>query len=179
MEGGPGVKGMEQGWLGLEGDCPDYPPLDDYEPMVRARNEIEILGMSIRDHPMQILREEARERGCISTADAARRIGERVRVAGIVAATRKVRTQKGGLMQFLTIEDESGLIESTLFPRVCEAFSTRIRSLGPYVVEGTIEVDHRAINLNVSRVEAWSSPGEELPEPAAEAEHDGVGEETA
>ena len=65
------------------------------------------------------------------------------------------RTKKGEMMQILTIEDEEGLLESTLFPATYQAFGSRLRTVGPYVVEGRIEEDHRAINLNVSRVEGW------------------------
>jgi DNA polymerase III alpha subunit len=155
-----------QAWLILPGDAPRYPPLPPYDAMTRIRNELEILELAITDHPMRILRDEARERGCLTTVEAAGRLGERVRVAGIVAATRKVRTQRGGLMQFLTVEDEHGLLESTLFPRVYQAFAGRIRSLGPYIVEGKVEEDHRAVNLIVARIEAWSRPGDDLPEPA-------------
>jgi DNA polymerase III alpha subunit len=64
-----------------------------------------------------------------------------------------VRTKKGDLMQFLTLEDEHGLLEATLFPPAHRAFSARLHSLGPYLVEGRVETDHGAINLNVARVE--------------------------
>jgi DNA polymerase-3 subunit alpha/error-prone DNA polymerase len=143
------------GWMPLPGGSPNYPPLKPYDSMTRIQNELEILEIAITDHPLRLLREEARKRGCLSTVKAAQEVGRRVRVAGIVAATRKVRTKKGEMMQFLTIEDEEGLLESTLFPAVYQAFGSRLRTLGPYVVEGRVEEDHGAINLNVSRVEAW------------------------
>jgi DNA polymerase III alpha subunit len=82
-----------------------------------------------------------------------------VRVAGLVAAARKVRTRKGELMQFVTIEDEEGLLEATLFPRAFQAHAGLIRSLGPYVFTGKIEEDHRAINLNLAKVERWEGGG--------------------
>ena len=81
--------------------------------------------------------------------------GRRLRVAGLVAATRKVRTRKGDLMQFVTIEDEEDLLEATLFPAVSRSFSGILRSLGPYIFEGKLEEDRRALNLNVARISRW------------------------
>jgi DNA polymerase III alpha subunit len=76
-------------------------------------------------------------------------------VAGIVAAGRTIRTRKGERMQFLTIEDEHGLLEATLFPAVWRRAAGRIRSLGPYVFEGKVEEDHDAVSLTVERVLPW------------------------
>jgi DNA polymerase III alpha subunit len=133
----------------------DHPPLAPYDPMERIRHEIEVLEMAITDHPLRLLRAEARRRGCATTAEASRMPGRRVRVAGLVAAARKVRTKKGALMQFVTIEDEDGLLEGTLFPAAARSFSGILRSLGPYIFEGKLEEDRRALNLNVARVFRW------------------------
>ena len=133
----------------------DHPPLAPYAPMERIGHEIEVLEMAVTDHPLRLLREEARRRGCVSTAEAARLSGRRVRVAGLVAATRKVRTKKGDLMQFVTIEDEQDLLEATLFPAASRSFSGILRSLGPYIFEGKLEEDRRALNLNVARLSLW------------------------
>jgi DNA-directed DNA polymerase III PolC len=133
----------------------DHPPLAPYDPLERIRNEIDVLEMAVTDHPLRLLRDEARRRGCVSTAEAAAMAGRRIRVAGLVAASRNIRTRKGDTMQFITVEDEQGLLESTLFPAAARSFSRIIRSLGPYVFEGKVEADRRAINLNVARVSRW------------------------
>ena len=58
-------------------------------------------------------------------------------------------------MQFVTVEDEFGLLECTLFPRAFSAHPVRLDALGPYVVRGIIEIDRRAVNLNVSSIEEF------------------------
>ncbi|MBI4604020.1 MAG: DNA polymerase III subunit alpha [Planctomycetes bacterium] len=147
---------------GVRGPCLDlddgsleHPPLAPYDSMTRVRNELEVLEIAITDQPMRLLRAEAARRGCIATEEAARAVGRQVRVAGLVAASRSVRTRKGPMMRFLTIEDERGLLEATLFPAVNRASAPRLRSLGPYVLEGRVEEDHGAVSLNVARVEGW------------------------
>ena len=62
-------------------------------------------------------------------------------------------------MQFFTLDDETRLLESTLFPLVYRALSGRLRGLGPYVVEGKVERDHRSVNLTVSGIEPYEAPG--------------------
>ena len=146
-------RGEAGGWI--DAGFPSYPPLKPYGPLARIHNELRTLEMTLTGHPLEFLRDEARRRGCVSTTEAARRVGRSVAVAGILAATRKVRTARGGMMQFLTLEDEEGVLEATLFPKVYQKFAARVTSLGPYVVEGKVEVDHGAVNLNVSRLDLW------------------------
>jgi DNA polymerase III alpha subunit len=122
--------------------------------MTRIRNELKILEIAITDHPMRILRNEIQKRMCISTREAAQVPGRRVRVAGLIAASRNVRTRRGEWMQFITLEDEHDLLEATLFPKAHRAFSALLHSLGPYLLEGTVENDRGMPSLNVSRVEA-------------------------
>ena len=85
--------------------------------------------------------------------DAAR--GRRVRMAGIVAATRRVRTKRGEFMLFLTLEDGPGLFECTLFPPAWRRFGLLLRGLGPYVVEGRAEDQYGAVTVNVERLRRW------------------------
>ncbi|MBN1441129.1 MAG: DNA polymerase III subunit alpha [Planctomycetes bacterium] len=142
------------GFLSDEACRLDYPPLEDDPPLRRLQNELRTLEMTLSGHPVAPLREDLRRIGAIRCAEALDRIGQPVRVAGILAAVRRVRTSHGQFMQFVTIEDETDLLEATLFPRVYERHARILRGLGPYVFEGTIEEDHRAVSLRVERVMA-------------------------
>ena len=144
------------GWIDLGPSGLVYPALPPYDRLTRVQNEIEVLELCVTDHPLRLLREEAIRRGARTTLEAAQAVGSRVRVAGVLAATRSIRTRRGQLMQFLTVEDEHGCIEATLFPPAHRRHSARLRTLGPYLVEGKIEEDHGAVNLNVERVIPWS-----------------------
>ncbi|MCS7167648.1 MAG: DNA polymerase III subunit alpha [Gemmatales bacterium] len=65
--------------------------------------------------------------------------GSAVTLAGLVAASRLTPTAQGKTMQFLTLADEWGLVEVTIFPDACPLVPNP--ALGPYVVTGRIE-DH-------------------------------------
>jgi DNA polymerase III alpha subunit len=70
----------------------------------------------------------------------------------MVAARRTVSTQDGHSMQFVTLEDETGLIECTLFPEAYRRHRGRVRSLGPYLAEGRVEEQYGAPTVNVERM---------------------------
>jgi DNA polymerase III alpha subunit len=63
--------------------------------------------------------------------------GTRLTLAGLVAASRITTTTDGKPMQFLTLADEWGLVEVTLFPDICPILASP--ALGPYLVTGQIE----------------------------------------
>ena len=57
-------------------------------------------------------------------------------------------------MMFLTIEDETGLLEGTLFPSICRRFGSRLTGPGPYLFEGVIESEDEVAGLNINGIEA-------------------------
>jgi DNA polymerase III subunit alpha len=110
-----------------------------YRRLVRAWNELRFLGMHPSDHPMRLLRDEATRTGCSTVAALDALDGGPVRIAGVVAASRRTATRGGRLMQYVTIEDESGLIETVLLPGRYLALGDLVRSPGPYIVAGRLE----------------------------------------
>jgi DNA polymerase III alpha subunit len=85
-----------------------------------------------------------------------------VRAAGCLAATKPVHTKKGEFMRFLTLEDETGMVEVTVFPGAYRRWGHVLRDPGPYLVEGKVESDHGAVSITADRLERLGPlPGEE------------------
>jgi len=134
--------------------------LPEFSPAQRLWLEWDLLGLCTGPHPMTLFRPELPP-GVLPAGEAERRpAGCRVRAAGLVAARRPVPTKNGELMQFLTLEDESGMIECTLFPRVNSRYRGLLRGLGPFLAEGRVEDTHGAPTLNVERLAALPLPSE-------------------
>jgi DNA polymerase III alpha subunit len=55
-------------------------------------------------------------------------------------------------MQFLTLEDETGLVECTVFPKMYERLGHRLDGIGPYTAKGRLEDNHGALCLNVEEM---------------------------
>ena len=61
-------------------------------------------------------------------------------------------------MGFLTLEDEWGVVEVTLFPAVYRRERRKLRGPGPFLATGTLEEHHGARTLNARKVEALETP---------------------
>jgi DNA polymerase III subunit alpha len=132
-----------------------------YRGLVRVRNELRYLEMHLSGHPMALLRGEARRYRCIQVKEAlAAPRGEMLRVAVTIAAMRRVPTRQG-VMQFLTVEDETGLLEGALFPPVYRRLGERVTTPGPFLVEGKLRRQEGATHLEVT----WIAPFRERQRP--------------
>ena len=85
-------------------------------------------------------------------------IGHRVRLIGILDTTRGTLTKNDELMQFLTLEDETGVFEVTLFPKLYRRVRRLLTDGGPYLVEGKVEDQYDSISVTASRVERFGAP---------------------
>jgi error-prone DNA polymerase len=128
------------------------PALREFSPEERIWLEWSVLEVCVGEHPMQLFRREGGLAGAVSCRDAETRPGRRVQVAGVLAARRTVPTRTGRRMQFLTLEDETGLVECMLFPEVYERHRGLVRELGPYLAEGRVEEEYGAPTLTVDRI---------------------------
>ncbi|TMQ64965.1 MAG: hypothetical protein E6K78_08400 [Candidatus Eisenbacteria bacterium] len=79
-------------------------------------------------------------------------VGERVRVAGLPCASRRVDTKASGPMLFLTLADSSGLAVCVLLPGVCRSYAAATR--GQIVcAEGRVDETLGAVTVTVERAE--------------------------
>lgn len=128
----------------------DAERLDAYCRLVRIRNELELLELHVTAHPMCVLRAEAQRVGCVPIRDLALQTGRHVTVAAIVSASRRLVAKGGNVMQFVTLEDEHGLVEAVLFPHVYGYLGDPVQTPGPFLVSGRVENDHGELHLVVS-----------------------------
>jgi DNA polymerase-3 subunit alpha/error-prone DNA polymerase len=112
----------------------------------RIKHELLFLDVHVTAHPLAVLRDEAARSGCVPIADLARSTGWRARFVGLIAASRRHRTERGRLMQFVTFEDETGLVESTLR---LEGPGDALSSPGPWLLDGLVQPQHRAVRVEL------------------------------
>ncbi|MBS0175519.1 MAG: DNA polymerase III subunit alpha [Nitrospira sp.] len=89
----------------------------------RAQMELDLLGLTLEVHPTALAR--AREGGRTHphrAAQVAQRLGRPSHFWGLVVAEKRVLTRDHLPMQFVTLEDETGLVEAVVFP---DAFQKR------------------------------------------------------
>jgi DNA polymerase III alpha subunit len=134
-------------------DLPPCPELEDYGPLKKLQLEQHLLGMTPSAHPMTVYRPliHVSDGGLMCrTAELPGRAGENVAVAGVLFAERRARTKTGEFMKFISIEDESGVVEAVLLPDAYQRLGARITTRGPYLVTGTVEDHFGALSLMVT-----------------------------
>ncbi len=132
-----------------EARTPRLPPDD---PRERLRREFAALGFLCDRHPMALFAGTVRRIGALRAVDLPRRVGQRVRFAGWLITGKRVETKKGEPMEFLTFEDETGLVETTFFPEPYRRFCHLLDRERPYLLAGKVEEDWGVVTLTVERV---------------------------
>jgi DNA polymerase III alpha subunit len=81
-------------------------------------------------------------------------VGRRIKVAGMAAAARTTRVKAGRTMCFVTLGDEDGLFEVTLFPDVYERYRKHLVAGGSglFLVEGRVESQYDAVSVTAERI---------------------------
>jgi error-prone DNA polymerase len=139
------------------GDAPP-PRLPPDDPHERLRREFAVLGFLCDRHPMVLYAEAVRRAGALRAVDLPGRIGRRVRFAGWLISGKLVSTRTGEPMEFLTFEDETGLVETTFFPQAYRRFCHLLDPERPFLLSGTVEADWGAATLTVDRAEPLVNP---------------------
>jgi DNA polymerase-3 subunit alpha len=135
-------------------------PMSDEE---RLRQEKELLGLYLSDHP---LRRIAAELARLTDAQAVEVTSElqdtEVRVGGLVREVRRVVTRKGQIMAYAQLEDLTGPLDVILFPRVYEQYRQLFEPEKVLVIQG--KVDARAGGTRAGNGSAAPDPDEETAE---------------
>jgi error-prone DNA polymerase len=124
--------------------------------LATLRNELDALGFYVTDHPMRLLRAAAERARCATSAEVrAARAGQAARFAGLVAVKRRHPRAGGGYALLLTLEDEKGLLEAMISAKRYETLAPRLRTAGPYLVEGKTMRDGDYAYLRVRTLSAF------------------------
>jgi error-prone DNA polymerase len=111
-------------------------------PRMTAGEEVvadyETMALSLRTHPLSLLRGELSRAGLVSTAHLAEaRHGTRVRLAGLVLVRQRPGSAKG--VVFVTLEDEFGVANLVVLPPVLQKFRPAVIGARLMEVHGTVQ----------------------------------------
>jgi error-prone DNA polymerase len=137
-------------------------PLPPMRPFELTEADYRITGMSPAGHPMRHLRAALRAEGVI-TADALEqhRDGDWITVGGLVIVRQRPQTAKG--FCFVTMEDETGLVNVVVTPKQFEAHRRIIVRSPILIVRGVLQEEQGVLNVRARTFAA--------PDPTAGAQH--------
>lgn len=127
-------------------------------PMTLGREVVEDYGhtgLSLRRHPVSFLREKLQQRRIIPCAEAmASRDRRWCATAGLVLVRQRPGSAKG--VMFITLEDETGVANLVVWPKVFEAHRRIVLGAGMIGVQGRIQREGEVVHFVVHRIEDLS-----------------------
>jgi DNA polymerase-3 subunit alpha/error-prone DNA polymerase len=135
---------------GLNIAKPAFPPGNERN---RLRNEFATLGFLCDRHPMVLFKNALNGHSIVKAGNLKKHIGRYVKVAGMLITGKVTHTKHGDPMEFLTFEDETGLVETTFFPQAYRRFCYMLDRHRPYILFGKVDEDFGAVTMTVEKVE--------------------------
>src|SRR5262249_33539423 len=115
-------------------------------------NDYRTMRLSLKAHPMSFLRARIASEGILSCVNLKRmRDGARVSVAGVVLVRQRPGSAAG--VVFMTIEDETGIANSVIWPKVLERMRKVVMGARLVVVHGRIQRHEDIIHVISERLE--------------------------
>ena len=121
-----------------------------------CREEYEAFGYMITRHPLHFFGEWTDAKGIVLAKDMKGNKGRRVKMIGWYMTSKRIKTRKGEIMKFLSLEDLTGTFEAVIFPKVYYRVAELTLSMGPYLVTGKVDVNDHT-NLVAEDLEVLSS----------------------
>ncbi|MDX2258456.1 MAG: error-prone DNA polymerase [Hyphomicrobiaceae bacterium] len=113
--------------------------------------DYQTLRLSLKAHPMALLRDRLAGEGIV-TAERLGRLadGARVRIAGIVLVRQRPGSAKG--VVFMTIEDETGVANAVVWPKVLERYRKVVMTARLMLIEGRVQRHEDIIHVVCERL---------------------------
>lgn len=115
-------------------------------------NDYRYLSFSLKAHPVSFLRTELAAQGLVeSRALATAPVGRRVTVAGLVLVRQRPGSAKGVI--FMTIEDETGVANAIVWPKVFDQYRPVIMGARLVKIRGRLQRESEVIHVVAEYIE--------------------------
>lgn len=134
----------------------EVPALPAMAPRMAMLEDYQHTGLSLEAHPLQFLREGLEKRKVVRCGDLRDRgvspDGRSVEVAGTVLVRQRPGTASG--VVFITLEDETGIANLIVWPKVFEHFRRVARMSTILLARGKVERQGDVVHVHVSFLES-------------------------
>jgi DNA polymerase III alpha subunit len=120
-----------------------------------CKTEYESFDYMVTRHPLYFYRSFTEHSSIVKARDLSKHRGRNVRLIGWYMTSKRIKTRKGYIMKFLSLEDTTGTFEAVIFPRQYEQFAEHTMSMGPYIIDGKVD-ENDATNIVVSNLSVLS-----------------------
>ncbi|MBK7630543.1 MAG: hypothetical protein IPJ23_07565 [Ignavibacteriales bacterium] len=120
-----------------------------------CKTEYESFGYMVTRHPLFFYSRFREHKSIVKAKDLNKHRGKNVRLIGWYMTSKRIKTRKGDIMKFLSLEDRTGTFEAVIFPREYEKFAEQTMSMGPYIIDGKVD-ENDPTNIVVSKLSILS-----------------------
>ena len=121
-----------------------------------CKQELEIFGYMVTRHPLFFFKDFISDKSVTQANQLHTKAGNYVKMIGWFMSSKRVKTSKGEIMKFLSLEDLTGTFEAVIFPKIYQEFAEQTLSMGPYVIEGIVDKND-ANNIVVKKLNTLSN----------------------
>jgi len=111
-------------------------------PLQRSEREKNVLGFYLSDHPIHRLKQEHQMSQAISDLKPDQRT---VSFIAMIKSIKVIRTKKGDMMCFLSVSDENGEIDCTLFPNEYTKYASELEKGIFVIIEAQVEKEQSCL----------------------------------
>lgn len=119
-------------------------------------SEYESFGYMVTKHPLEFFREDINSKEIVTATDMQKYNNRNVKMIGWYMTSKRIKTSKGDIMKFLSLEDLTGTFEAVIFPKAYQEYAELTMSMGPYFIEGKVDAAN-GNNIIVNRLSVLSA----------------------
>jgi error-prone DNA polymerase len=128
-----------------------------YPKKVMLRHEMDTLGFLLSIHPLDHYQHVLKGLDYVRARDLHAHVGKQVTTIGWQITSKTVNTIHGELMKFVSFEDQTGIYETVLFPKVYNQVCHMLNGSRPYILKGKVEENLGAITITVHWIKDMGS----------------------
>ena len=125
----------------------------EYSPQKKLHHEIALFDFPLRCHPLDLFKGALAGVSRILAKDLDQYVGKEVILIGWLLTEKIVSTKRGEPMEFMTLEDQTGMYDATLFPTTYRRYCHLLNTNPAYMLTGLVEEHFSTVTLTVKELE--------------------------
>ncbi|HRI39811.1 MAG TPA: DNA polymerase III subunit alpha, partial [Nitrospira sp.] len=129
----------------------------EYSAQKKLHHELALFGFPLHCHPLDLFTETLVATPHMFAKDLDQYVGQEVTLIGWLLTEKIVSTKKGEPMEFMTLEDQTGMYDATLFPDTYRQYCHLLATNQAYIVTGLIEEHFSTVTVTVHALRLLST----------------------
>ena len=131
----------------------------EYSAQKTLQHELALFGFPLCCHPLDLFKEALAATPHTLARDLDQYVGQEVTLIGWLLTEKIVSTKKGEPMEFMTLEDQTGMYDATVFPTTYRHYCHLLATNQAYVVTGLVEEHFATVTVTMKTLQLLTTGG--------------------